>query len=276
MKFSIRMLLAVTLLIALVIVLVRAYSSLAYEDAKLQQTIAQTETLKARLSVYSLSFEQVQQYQADELKVASAIHDRAVSHFRDLQEQYRVIKPKDDDTFSCRLVPELDSDDPGYSRVTYRLHVPKNRKVWLKSCVTRPGVYGYHLRSTKDFPEVLRVASISPAGPFETQLEPGFHTLTLRYSRSDQADGLVSLLLDEAILYQASLSSESFRYSGASYTSPRTQYDLGKDQLLPWLVSLRLKKEVPGQTSEDVESTHFWLDDKSSAYEPFPSSVDSE
>jgi hypothetical protein len=118
MKYSIRGLLAFTLLVILAMILWRYRLQTTQARARLATLHGERNSLEEKIRVHAPRPDEAVVSQSDELESLQAIRVRAAEHIGHLLNKYGAIEPPGPGTVAVRAVPSLPSDDS--SPVAYK------------------------------------------------------------------------------------------------------------------------------------------------------------
>ena len=296
MKFSIRTLLVLTLLFALVLLVFRSWERQRQVQMRIQATHVSIALLDTLLASKALT--QPTAHPEDELANVRDIHARAAEGFQRLQDKQRsmpaagdsfvtqpgidpgsmdaikaAIEQPADDVVSIRPVASLQLRDKGLKSAIFQIRVPDKRAAWLHVGVTKEPVDTQLFLQEATLPELLDESPFAQTGPFEDKLSPGVHELQVIATQRGQAVH-VRLVVDDEVWLESAFQPEKRIILGFASRRKNTPVDITVDQLLPWLfvseMQVHRSATVPPGKQVHVESMYGWLSDKALDHEPFP------
>jgi hypothetical protein len=304
MKFLIRDIFIATLFIAIGAMYFSTEKNLLVVTARLasqDQANAAARTLNSKL------MSERDMVQAD-IDCSIQIDDLAKqieSHFPALQAKYSSIEPRDNKTVSVRQVPMLIDRQTGIDLTRIRIHVPTDRRVFLKFGVaaltpsatdlqkqttqTQVGTKweqhfdlnldGFTLRETLevttryDRPTSWEtINEYSVAGPYERRLRSGLIDLDWSNRLNSQGFWEMQLSLNEQTLLTTVL---ELKEACNSYNSllAKDQLDFAADDQLPGLFTSARVTTSSSKLPPPQFQIHVWLEDQSSGFGEFPGTV---
>jgi hypothetical protein len=265
MKFSIRDLMALVLLLALGLLAWRTSNEAKRANAQSEQLGNEIESLEAVLRLDDPAIHQAILHTTDEFESLDQMRERSLAHFESLREKHSAMMPRSADVLSLRSIPSL-PDDGASAPVIFRLLVPEARPAWLKFGVhmTRPTAHSS--KALDDHPGFRSESLLGVSGPFEAPLPPGDHTITIAMGAAHEGAVPVVIALHDKTLLQSSFASSDG--VGFSNISARSQIDFRPNQELPWLLTAEMNRDQTGTDESQVFSV--WLSDRPSNFKGFP------
>lgn len=262
MTFSIRELLALGFVVALSFLTFRTFVDTSQQRARLTQLQVEVQTLEAEL-LFSGPISQIE----DEFAPLHTSSERAVEHFPQLREKYSTIQPRGPGVMSVRSIPNFDSD-----RIQYRIIVPEGRSVWLKFGVHMVSTTTSSSRESDKEDDLLTASPFEHNGPFEIELSPGDHTLTVTTDEVDAGVLPVTVDWDDETLLQTDFVSTDVSGKGGPRISAKKQIDYPSNRQLPWLLTVDMDLRDPSTGNRPTQTHAFsiWLSDHSSEFTEFP------
>lgn len=259
MKFSIRTLLKITAVIALVALSFTKIAQL--QSAKLRLKMAKVETQSLTVELAKLKVAHKEAVSMDSAREA------AVAQFEVLLKKYTTLEPRDPGTFSIRSVPQLISLSSEPEPRVFRLRIPEDRPVWLKWGM----VHGGSLTAYKES-QLVEDSAMEHPGPYAIQLPHGDHILkfTRGYNSRARAQGQLpfKLVINDQVLIDTVYRSIEL-IGGTASIAARAQVDYNADGDLSGLINAKIKDLDPDGDTE--LAVNVWFDDKGGEeFQPFP------
>ena len=271
MRFSIREMLAVMVLVSFGMLAWRASEDARRDKARLAQLQAEIKSIEARLRLDQPALHQAILHEHEEFQPFHAMRERSVEHFDRLRQKYSTLEPPGADVFSIRGIPSLQTD-AGPVPVIFRLFVPEKRTVWLKFGVHTVKQSVISSRTPDDAHDLLTDSPFKDSGPFEMQLPSGDQTL--RIAMGHVAEGSLPLVmtLDDKVLLRTSFVSAEVTGTSSGHISALSQIDFGPQQALPSLLTgnMNLRTPVSGIAPANTYAFWVWLSDRASSFASFP------
>ena len=247
MQFSIRVLLALTLLAALGLLIWRTNADVQrnrQRAAQLEENLADLDAMAALLRS-ERDYEQVHE-----------LAKRASEHFAGLRQKYSSLTPRAPDVLSIRRVPPAPRRESVTSDFSFVFVAPKERPVWIKYGIRRSRQFASVSRLERA--EMLTSTFFDLSGPYEKKLAPGFHKIEFTRASDPNRGTLVTIKLDgkPLLLTTHPPTSHTMFEAGAG----KSQTDIRPTAPCPKLISM--------STGGFVLS--LWLHDKPSSFKGFP------
>ena len=256
MRFSIRSLLALTLLVALAALAWKNLVELRRMEAQIEVVRASSQAAQDRIEVqfYSPGYQQRKLEQDD----IAAMALKASRQFRQLEEKYGTLESVDENTFSFRTLPSLQISEG--QDVKLRLFIPAHRPVWLKCVVTANET----ARRAPGDDQLLRTSPFTKTGPFEWRLPLGMHDLTISYRHAVDGKMPFKLQLDHDVLLETEYVDPDVRHASLSWPNAQQASHTPPDKKLPGLMRAAISLSL------NRRAEHFvvWLADSSSEFAP--------
>ena len=266
MRFSIRGMLAATLVVALALVLAMRYQQMQRQQAETIALHNEISALEQQMSLGNPRAYEATQHQLDALPGFQASGEAAKAKFAEIRERYSTIEPRAD-TVSLRLLPTL-GENGATAPVEFRVVIPESRPTWLKIGVRLEGHDDSPGGAYDSFDKWISDSPLSRSGPFQIPLGAGDHCLIFRRNGRDELTQ-VEVLLDDQVVLRTVCQESGMSFNSSSNTAPGTQYDLRPQRKLPWLFSTTLNPDEDN-TDEDALSYRLeaWLSDEPSEFLP--------
>ena len=256
MKFSIRALMVLTLMVAAWTLAVAKM----YEAKKLESALGSAKVELVALKNQASMFTEYRYFQTpiedctaehDEYLSSQAARDVALEKFREIQQRFLTIEPKDAETLSIRMVPQLrnGSELPPQA---FRLWAPESRRIWLKWSPTDS--------PSMSPPKVEKPDELLP-GPYAVALTPGDHMIKF-WNRPGNNGGEIRLVLDDQLLIKLAL--PEARTAGLSSVGHDAQIDYAKDRPMRGFLNADV------QFDQVEKHVLLWFDDTQGECDPFP------
>jgi hypothetical protein len=271
MRFSIRALLALMVLVSLGMLVWRASEDARRDTERVLQLRVEINSLKARFRPDQPALHKAILHEQEEFEPIHAMRERSLEHFDRLRQKYSTLDPKGADVFSIRGIPSL-QNDPEPAPVIFRLFVPEKRTVWLKFGVHMAKQSVHSTRAPDDVHDLLTDSPFSKSGPFEMQLPPGDQMLKIALGHIAEGSLPVVMTLDDKVLLRSSFVSAEVTGTSSSYISAPSQIDFDPQRQLPSLLggSMNLRTNASGNKPADTYAFWVWLSDRASNFTSFP------
>jgi hypothetical protein len=267
MKFTIRDVLILTFVVALIAININSQFSLSRAELRLASLREESE--QRRNSILSKQdLLASSQAEVDWLTQIGITANNGLAHFADFQAKYSAVTMRDAGTISLRKVPMLADavTDGGQNR--FRVAVPKNTPLFLN--------FGILLLSPSQSSQdevaaskILDDSPFVPTGPFQMRLEEGLHELDL-LTYIKQEERVFRLTVNNEVAVETVFQGERINGWSSSSVGGIEQYDFAPDRSLPdlWLFRLMWAESVDRQ--ELRYSVRIWLSREEQGFDRFP------
>lgn len=266
MRFSIRTLLAVITLAALVMLAFQTRRSSMASAARLSQLESEVDSL---ITVLQPDNPEAQAYQNATSDLHASLRenrDRCEEALLGLIDKYAAIEVRDPAFVSLRSYPTL-KDGPRENHLAFRIVISEERSVWLKL-----GFHLGHLDSLYDSLEGIESKLLSEApfnwtGPLEIQIPPGTHIIQMDSNEPQDGQVMIRMLLNDQVLAQLkNVPTVIAKAIGNMSISARKQIDYQLNRPLPNLMTLRIDVQETPKSTDTEYSLSCWLSDRSSSF----------
>jgi hypothetical protein len=261
MKFSIRDILILTSMVALVALTFVSYRNWREAESTTARILQANVSIERQIEIAKLNSEP-SHVAIERCEMIAEATSQLEGHFPNLAQKYSSIETRDDGTLSMRSIPVLFDRTSGIDVQRTLLRIPSTRPVYLKIGVTDKDK-GSKSEATTEW---LTNSDYSSSGPFEVLLQPG--DCTIDWSQENVGEHRIRFHVNVHGLCQ--WATDIDKTSGHSSTAPSamSQLDFRSTQELPLLLRIRHSRDAAlGQLH-----LHLWLDDKSSGFRK-PNSV---
>lgn len=270
MKFSIRELLAVTLLVVLGMLVWRASRDARRDESRLTRLRSEIEALEAQLRLDDPTLHQVILNRRDEFMSLRSTRQRAVEHFELLRAKYSTMQQPEPGVLAIRGVPSLAAGS-GRSPTTFGLWLPAEREVWLQFGVHQEKHGSRRFQTPEERKGLLTDSPFDHSGPFERRLPPGRHTLSITTGPAGDEGMPVVIQWDGDELLRSTFVTDDMSGGSGSWISGRSQLEFGRDEAMPWLMTQHFDpSHEPGNPPPATYGFSVWLSDESSGFADFP------
>ena len=193
MRFGIRDLLVIALLVALCAFAIQSYRRAQELEVQIASAQFDFNTKTSKLMLMQLTTVNAPPL-IDFATELGKTRQQAAQGFADVQERHGRIEPKPD-TVSLRSVPEF--SEHGFHYVShYRINVPENKVVFLRSAFDQLDGSANSSTFLNQRPW-LQNAPFTDSKPHQIRVEPGIHDITIR-AKPTQENGraMIQLILD--------------------------------------------------------------------------------
>jgi hypothetical protein len=267
MNFTIRDLLALTLLVALVALIAYSYAAAQRQRLKIAQVQAQIAAQREEVAVMD-RMRYYAEAEKDWLNQINVTSLNGLNDFPRLQEKYGQVTSRGADFLSLRKVPMIAEEGGSVSRDRYRIYVPE-AKVYLKFAVILDFDDSPVVRA-RSHPAKSSESPFTLSGPFEIQMPPGINDVDLIHELTPQRVREFKLYLNETLLLHSIFSEENTTsYSSTSLAGHR-QIDYRYESVFPELWGFKLYSSDTTRVENRKPGFRIWLDQTSSQFATFP------
>ena len=265
MQFTVRDVLVLTFIAALVALSVGAYNR--YQSKLLEMARTEQALLTAQTE---LEFAQQQADQAryliDLVNTQIDAWQRAVDHFPVLQNKYGGVEPRGGEIVSTRPIPVIvDSEFDGGTPLRLRIAIPEGHSMFLKYGVANRSV---NLRSKYAPDYWARDSLFDQTGPFETKIESGVHDFEVASRSIENNRKQFRVSVDgKPILVTTFQVDDTSGYSSASQGGDKQHDGYTVDDLVP---IGRYKLTDRRVSPAEAHWFRLWLDPRPSGFDAFP------
>ncbi|MCC9601938.1 hypothetical protein LOC67_15360 [Stieleria sp. JC731] len=233
MRFGIKDLLGITLLVALVLLLVRGNQQVQQTTLKIVEVETRRENAEIDLERAKNNLTDIDA-ELDYFKEIARLHEDALPAFEKIKSKYNAIDPKPE-WIGYRIQPVL-IDQVGQMRWAFRISVPKEFPVFLRSAVVSLDSLPSQTRTGLDSQSWIQDPSTSGFAPHEIQITPGIHeiAMTTTSGKTTTVAPTIEISLDGNRLMHATVQDPGYQFRSTMSTAPKEQRNF---QLKPYATS---------------------------------------